>query len=55
MTQDLEDLEAELAVEITEIDARWMGLAKNLTTVPVTLERSDVTVAQLSLAWLPVA
>ena len=55
MTQDLEDLEAELAAEISEIDARWMSLAKNLTTVPVMLERTDVTVAQLSLAWLPVA
>jgi hypothetical protein len=55
MTQALEELEAELAEEITEIDARWMALAKRVAVMPINLERSDVTVAQLVLAWLPIA
>ncbi len=50
---ELEDVEAELAEELTEIDARWMGLAKNVATVPVTLERTDVKVTHLALAWIP--
>ena len=29
--------------------------AKNITTLPVTLEKSDVKVTQLSLVWVPVA
>ncbi len=52
---ELEEVEAELAEEITEIDARWMGLAKNVSSTAITLERSDVKVTQLVLAWIPVA
>ena len=51
---DLEDLEAELAEEVTEIDARWMALAKDITTTSVALERTDVKVTELVLAWVPV-
>ena len=54
MLADLEDLEAELAEELTEIDARWMALAKDITTTSVALERTDVKVRQLVLTWLPV-
>jgi hypothetical protein len=52
---ELAEVEAELAEEITEIDTRWTELAKNVSTMPVTLERSDVKVIQLALAWIPVA
>ena len=51
---ELEDIEAELAEELIEIDARWMALAKDITTTSVALERTDVKVTQLVLAWLPV-
>jgi hypothetical protein len=53
MVAELDELEAELADEVIEIDARWMATAKDVTTVAITLERSDVTVAELCLAWLP--
>ena len=53
--QQMEDLEADLTQEITDIDAKWMGIAKNITTLPVTLEKSDVKVTQLSLVWIPVS
>jgi hypothetical protein len=55
VTAELDELEAELAEEVTEIDARWMAAAKEVGTVPVTLERTDVTVGSVVLAWLPVA
>ena len=51
---ELEEVEAELAEELTEIDTRWMELAKNVSTVPVALERTDVKVTHLARsAWLP--
>ena len=50
---DLEALEAELAEELTEIDTRWMGLAEQVASMPVTLERTDVKVTNLTLAWVP--
>ena len=52
--QQLEDLETELSAEVTEIDGRWAGIAAELTTTPVSLERADVKVTQLSLVWIPV-
>ena len=53
--QQMEDLAAELTTEVTDIDTKWMAIAKNITTTPVTLEKSDVKVTQISLVWVPVA
>jgi Helicase HerA, central domain len=53
LQEELEEVEAELAEELTEIDSRWMTLAKNVTTTAITLERTDVRVIQLALAWIP--
>jgi hypothetical protein len=52
--QQLEDLETEVTQEVTDIDAKWMATAKNVTSSPVTLERTDVKVTQLALVWIPV-
>ena len=52
--RQLEDLEAELTQEVTDIDAKWMATAKNVTDVKVGLERTDVKVTQLALVWIPV-
>lgn len=53
--QQMEDLEADLAQEVTDIGAKWMNVAKDITTVPIPLEKSDVKVTQLCLVWIPVA
>jgi hypothetical protein len=52
--QQLEAMETELTHEVTDIDAKWMAMAKNIATSPVSLERTDVKVTQLSLVWIPV-
>jgi hypothetical protein len=52
---DLVDLERELAGELAEIDAKWQGIAQQTTTISVGLERTDVQVAGVVLAWMPVA
>ncbi len=51
----LEQLETELSKEIVDIDQRWAASATNVSTLPVSLERTDVRVTQLSLVWIPVA
>ena len=52
--QQLEVLETELTQEVTDIDAKWMTTAKNITALQVGLERTDVKVTQLALVWIPV-
>lgn len=50
----LEELDTELSKEIMDIDTRWKATAQNMTPLPVSLERTDVRVTQLSLVWIPV-
>ena len=52
--QQLQDTEAELAQEITDIDAKWTAAAADVASQPVSLERTDVKVTQLNLVWIPV-
>ncbi len=54
LNTQLEQLEAELSQEVIDIDAKWTALAKNVTTMAVSLERTDVRVTQLNLVWIPV-
>ncbi len=54
LVEQVEDLEIELEEEATEIDAKWMELAKDITTLNVGLEKTDVKVTQLVCAWIPV-
>ncbi len=54
LTEDLEELELEVEDDVTEIDAKWMSTAKEITTLSVGLEKTDVKVTQLVLAWVPV-
>ncbi|MFP5488059.1 MAG: ATP-binding protein, partial [Acidimicrobiia bacterium] len=55
LQEQLEELEAELADEVADIDARWSGAATQVERMAISLERSDVDVSELALAWLPVA
>ncbi len=51
---DLQGVEAELAQELTEIGATWDAAAAAITSTTIPLEKSDVKVTQLVLAWIPV-
>jgi hypothetical protein len=53
--QDITDLETELQEEVAEISQRWDALGARVTRVPVTLEKTDVSVVQLAVVWIPVA
>ena len=50
---DLQDVEAELVEELTEIDARWRAAAAEIEPMSIGLEKTDVKVTHLALAWLP--
>lgn len=54
LLDDVDELEVELAEEVGEIEATWVTAAGQSTTLPVSLERTDVKVTQIVLAWLPV-
>ena len=54
LREDLSELEAELASELAEIDAKWQALAERTSTITVGLERTDVQVAGVVVAWMPV-
>jgi len=53
--EDLEELEADLLDEITEIDARWRAAVGEIDEIEVGLERSDIELEDPVLVWLPVA
>ncbi|MBP7594231.1 MAG: ATP-binding protein [Candidatus Microthrix sp.] len=53
-TEDLTELETTLADAIVELDERWALVATATLVVPVPLEKNDITVSQVALAWVPV-
>jgi hypothetical protein len=53
--QAIIDLEAELQSEVGGIDATWTGVAGNVETMSIPLEKTDVAVTDLRLVWVPVS
>lgn len=49
------ELDAKLAADLTDVEAKWATIAADITTADVPAEKADVKVAQLILAWLPVS
>jgi hypothetical protein len=52
---EIETLERELAAELVAIADKWDGLAGEIETLAIGLERSDVQVDEVALVWLPTA
>ncbi len=52
---EIAELEAELQAEVATITNRWATAANTVTTLRVGLEKTDVKVTQICLAWIPVA
>ena len=50
---DLADVEQELADSLVDIHDKWVDIASAIETLDVSLEKSDVTIDQLALVWLP--
>jgi hypothetical protein len=54
ISTQLSELEADLSDDVLRITGAWDEKAAAIDSVPVSLERTDVQVAQLALAWVPV-
>lgn len=55
LQEQIDDLENDLAEEITAIDQKWTDLAGQITTTPVSLKRTNAKVRYTALVWLPVS
>jgi hypothetical protein len=51
----VEALEADMLLEIDEIGARWDAVADEIEPVDIGLEKSDITIDEVALVWIPVA
>ena len=54
LQDDLAELEADLADDLGAIDATWRQKAAAVDTMQIGLEKTDIQVTQVVLAWLPV-
>ncbi len=51
---DIDELEMELQEAVLEIDAEWLEKSQAIETVQVPLEKTDISVEDLMLVWIPV-
>jgi hypothetical protein len=51
---DLDELEAELARDVTEITSKWNTAASSIEPLEIGLEKTDVNVDEVVLVWVPV-
>jgi hypothetical protein len=54
-SEELEKLEQQLAEDVLAIEAKWTEAERQIETIQIELEKADIRVTDLSLAWLPVA
>ena len=53
LDQQIADLEAELDAEVAALTDEWATKANTITTMRIGLEKTDVKVTQICLAWIP--
>ena len=52
---DLEELEAELADAVLDIESEWLTKSQTIEPFEVPLEKTDISVDDLMLVWIPVS
>ena len=50
---DIDQLQAQLADELFDIVAHWTDIADNIDTVQIPLEKTDISISQVALIWVP--
>jgi hypothetical protein len=53
LVEDLEELKEDLEEEILEIDAEWRDKAGEIEVVEIGLEKSDISIDEVALVWVP--
>ncbi|MEZ4702018.1 MAG: DUF87 domain-containing protein [Rhodothermales bacterium] len=51
---ELESLEEELGDALLKLDEQWDDISREIEEIEVSLEKSDIRVASVSLVWIPV-
>ena len=51
----LEEIEDDLTEDVLEITDKWDEIAADLEAVEIGLEKTDVTVDEVALIWVPVS
>ena len=54
LTADMQALDDELADALVAIDGRWAAKADAIETMAIGLEKSDITVDEVAIVWVPV-
>ncbi len=54
LSDQLIELQGDMENDVTSIDVRWAASAKEIQPIDVPLEKGDVKITQLVLAWIPV-
>ncbi|MET0663564.1 MAG: hypothetical protein ABWZ42_10580, partial [Ilumatobacteraceae bacterium] len=54
LDEQIAALEAELESEVAALTAKWSTKANTITTMQIGLEKTDVRVSQICLAWIPI-
>jgi hypothetical protein len=52
--REVDELDQELRAELEEINDRWELVGMDIETVEIGLEKSDISVVETALVWLPV-
>ncbi len=51
---ELEVIEDDLTEDVLEITDKWDGIAADIETVEISLEKSDISVDEVAVVWIPV-
>jgi hypothetical protein len=50
---DLQQLEAEVTTEVTQIHDAWMAKADQIDELAIGLEKTDIDIAEVAVVWVP--
>ncbi len=53
LKQDIDELEADMKEALDELETKWAEIAADITEIPVTPYKKDVSVEMFGVAWLP--
>ncbi len=53
LKQEIDEMEAEMKEALDELEAKWTDIAANITEIPVTPYKKDISMELFGVAWLP--
>jgi hypothetical protein len=53
LKQEIDEMEAEMKEALDELEAKWVDIAADVTEIPVTPYKKDISVELFGVAWMP--